>query len=67
VHSLEVLSAGPLLDEDPPFSEVYHQLGRGYAALGRKSEAIGALEAALRFDPEHAGAKAALAALLQSR
>ncbi len=67
VHSLEGLSAGPLLDDDPPFAEVYYQLGKGYTALGRRSDAVAALETSLRFDPEHAGAKGALAALLQVR
>jgi len=61
VRSLEALSAGPLLDDDPPFAEVFYELGRGYTAFGRMPDAIRALESALRFNPEHAGAKSALA------
>ncbi len=61
VSLLKTLSLGPLMDNDPSFQEVYYWLGKGYVALRMKSDAIRALESALRFDPGHAGAKAALA------
>jgi tetratricopeptide (TPR) repeat protein len=60
VAALEALSRRILMDEDPSFQDVYSWLGRGLLALGRKAEALKVLEAALRFDPDHKDAKAAL-------
>jgi predicted Zn-dependent protease len=60
VAALEALRRRTLTDEDPSFQDIYSWLGRGLLALGRKAEAIEALETALCFDPNHEDAKAAL-------
>ncbi len=60
---LEALSRGPLLDDDPPFEDVYYWLGQARLALGKKSEARQSFEAALRFNPDDSRAKAAMGQL----
>ena len=61
LEALQDLAAGPLTDADPSFEDVYFRLGQAFLALDRKSEAQQAFEASLGFDPEHSGAKGALA------
>ena len=61
LKTLQDLAAGPLTDSDPSFENVYYRLGQAYLALERKSEAQQAFETSLGFDPEHSGAKEALA------
>ena len=60
-QSLRVMVAGPVTDEDPPFEEMHYWLGKALLEQGRKSEARQAFELALTYNPEHAGAKSALA------
>ena len=60
-QSLRTLIAGPLKDDDPPFEEVHYWTGRALLVQGRKSDARQAFELALTFNPEHAGAKSAMA------
>ncbi len=59
--ALQALAAGPLQDDDPPFDEVYYWLGMASLAQGDKIRARQALVTALQFNPEHPGAKSALA------
>jgi tetratricopeptide (TPR) repeat protein len=61
--SLCRLSAGSFADGGPLFEDVYFRLGQVRLLLSKRAEAREAFEKALRFNPEHAGAKAALAAL----
>ncbi len=60
-EGLEALSRGPLDDDDPSFEDVYYWLGQARLARGNKADARRAFEKALRFNPDHARAKAALA------
>lgn len=60
VADLRSLSAGPLLDEDPGFQEVFYWLGQAYLVQGKKTEASLAFSKALQYDPTHAGAKHAI-------
>ena len=60
---LHALSTGPLRDEDPGFQEVFYWLGQAYQAQGKKAEAYQAFSSALRYDPDHAGAKRAISQL----
>jgi tetratricopeptide (TPR) repeat protein len=60
VAVLQGLSRRSLTDEDPPFQDIYYWLGRGLLAAGRRSDAEQALEAALRFDPDHGEARKTL-------
>jgi tetratricopeptide (TPR) repeat protein len=58
------MSQEPLRDEsDPGFEEVYYWLGRAYQKQGDSAQARQAYQTALRFDPENAAAKSALAQL----
>ncbi len=59
--SLRALATGPLQDDDPPFEEVYYWLGMTILAQGDKIGARQAFLTALQFNPEHSGAKSALA------
>jgi tetratricopeptide (TPR) repeat protein len=59
-EGLQSLSSGPLEDDDPSFDDVFYWLGQAELALGKKAEARQALERALRFNPDHQRAKAAL-------
>jgi tetratricopeptide (TPR) repeat protein len=61
--TLRELASGPLGDNDPGFEQAYYWLGRALAALDQPSEARRAFETALRFDPEHAPSRDALARL----
>ncbi len=56
---LETLSRGPLDDDDPTYEDVYYWLGQARLAMGKKGEAKMAFDIALRFNPDHARAKAA--------
>lgn len=60
-QSLRLMIAGPVMDEDPPFEEMHYWLGQALLGQGRKTEARQAFELALTYNPEHAGAKTALA------
>lgn len=51
------------LKQNPDDLEGWLRLGKAYTVLGRKDDAIGAFEQALRLDPANAAAKEALAAL----
>ncbi|MGE5177388.1 MAG: tetratricopeptide repeat protein [Hyphomicrobiales bacterium] len=52
---------------DPTSPEPPYQLGLAYAQAGETGDAIRALGRALAIDPQHAGARAALAPLLEAR
>jgi len=60
-QSLRGMIAGPLTDDDPPFEEIHYWLGKALLGQGRKFDARQAFELALMFNPEHAGAKTAMA------
>ncbi len=51
------------LKQNPDDLDGWLRLGKAYAVLGRKGDAIGAYEQAQRIDPANAAAKEALAAL----
>jgi tetratricopeptide (TPR) repeat protein len=62
--ALAQMSQGPLRDEvDPMFDEVHYWLGQAYEKQGNTSQARHAYQAALRFEPDNAAAKSALAQL----
>jgi O-antigen ligase/tetratricopeptide (TPR) repeat protein len=54
--------ARSLAESAPTFAPGRYQLGRALEAQGRRDEAVVEYEAALRLDPSHAGARAALRA-----
>jgi tetratricopeptide (TPR) repeat protein len=58
--SLSELTTRPLADSDPGFEDVYYWLGRAYQEDGKPAEARQAFQTALKFNPEHKRAKAAL-------
>jgi cytochrome c-type biogenesis protein CcmH/NrfG len=63
-EALAQMSRGPLRDEiDPMFDEVHYWLGRAYEKQGNMSQARQAYQTALRFEPDNAAAKSALAQL----
>jgi len=57
---LKAVLSGPLRDGEPSFADVYYWLGEASVAQGNRASARQAFETALRFNPEHERAKAAL-------
>lgn len=61
--TLRRLSAGPATDSGPAFEDIYFRLGQALLAQSKRAEARQAFQDALRFNPDHSGAKAALASM----
>ncbi len=61
--TLRRLSAGPVNESGPAFEDIYFRLGQALLAQSKRAEARQAFESALRFNPDHSGAKAALASV----
>jgi tetratricopeptide (TPR) repeat protein len=65
LKDLQDLAVGPLTEDDPEFGDVYYWLGRAYLTQGQQAEARVAFEASIRYDPDHAKSKDALAQIRQ--